>query len=73
MHGRMVTGFSLDAMHTIDGGSAKDFLERLLEPLTKLPNGKFRGVLTPKGRRIVDSFFILGRKTWIAEPARYLR
>lgn len=64
----MVTAFSLDSMHTIDGGSAKDFLERLIVPATKVG-----GVLSTKGRDIVDERFRQIRTTWPTETARYLR
>jgi hypothetical protein len=64
----MVTAFSLDSMHTIDGGTAKDFLERMMTSNTRVG-----GVMTPKGHKIVEQRFAEIRETWIYEPERKLR
>jgi len=70
----MVTAFALDSMHTIDGGTAKDFLLRLIEPLKKDKKGnQIGGVLTQRGRAIVDRRFAETRAVWIDSTARYLR
>jgi hypothetical protein len=67
---RMVSAFVLDSMHTLDGGTCSDFLERIIEPTT-IRTGP--GCMSPGGLLIVNSRIEQIQKTWIKDFARKLR
>ena len=68
--GRMVTAFVLDSMHTLDGGTCKDFLERIIVPRS-IRSGP--GVISDDGLDIVETRVKQIQKTWIKDFARKLR
>jgi len=68
--GRMVTAFVLDSMHTLDGGTCKDFLERITTPTT---SRRRPGFITPAGLEVVHNRFPQLKATWIKDFARTLR
>jgi hypothetical protein len=66
--GKIVTSIVIEPMHTIAGGTDRRILEKVLHK--KWGNS---GVMHPTGRELVDAQLARSRKSWIKEPARYLR
>jgi hypothetical protein len=64
----MISSMPGEPMHSFDGGTLKTTMLKCLEK-----RWRGEGVITLTGRAIIDKRIVEERKSWIDDPARYLR